>query len=369
MRTPSLIVLLSAVALGGCLASEPPGAHPGILVAFGDSVPAGHGLAAAMGYPGNSNDTYPALLADALGLKAYNMAISGACSGTSAEADTRSAASCTQSILKDEIPAVPADVAGADIVLVTVGANDIWFAQCLRKFMENDTANDPCRDERFAKHLDALETNLELVVARIEARLRPERLVMTLYYDILPAPTDVLADACDLWGPAAMARQPAYAFVPHDTDTFRQAVLDVQQEAWDYGAPILAALNGRIREVADRHAAIVVQLDASGHDMCATLRGGSVDDTWIYGPTWDDGIVDPMDALVPRFHSRPMPGPCPYTLQDPGVTKFPVGVTLPGRTVGYELNFHVNCMPHLTPTGHRAFSEQILQVLRAGPDS
>src|SRR5688500_6127282 len=104
MRHPSAsafaFLALLALALSACVG---PGGgddeRTRVLVAFGDSVAAGHGLGDARGYPSNPSGAFPNLVGESLGLPVHNMAISGACSLTR-ELDAGASANCTRSILE-----------------------------------------------------------------------------------------------------------------------------------------------------------------------------------------------------------------------------------------------------------------------------
>jgi lysophospholipase L1-like esterase len=359
-RSGALAVLV--LVLGGCVADDaPPG--PAALLAFGDSVAAGHGLGLARGYPGNPDGAFPSLVAQDLGLWLGNFAISGACAATSAEGAPGTPDSCLWSVLRDELPGLWLD--SPEVVLVTVGANDIGFVDCLIAFYKADVAGDPCRGDEFERRLSAFRLNLDAVLGEIERTLRPGRVAVTLYYNFFPEAATVLDEACDAFGPAAISRNNAMAAVPHGSEPFRRAVLEVQAEGWEYSSRVVGALNEAISEVGRAHGALLVPFDASGHDMCATVRGLAQDEAWVFGPAWDDGPAAPGTAPL-RYEAPALPGPCPFTAQDPDEMAFPVGVTNQGQALGYELRFRANCIGHPTPSGHRALADQVLEVLGTG---
>jgi hypothetical protein len=285
------------------------------------------------------------------------MGITGACTGTLVEGHENTTATCRRSILKDQLPAVAA--ANADLIIVTTGANDIYFAGCLASFILNDQKDDPCRPDRLEHNLTALEENLGMVITALRDRFGAAvPIVFTEYYNPFPPPTADPDHACDLWYPAAIAREPHLVLVPHDSSYFRTRALAVQEEAWDESHRVLGALNARIRDVAAAHGAASVAWDFSGHDLCATVRGAPVEETWAYGPEWQDGFYL-RDVAVQSYASRPMPETCEGRWLDGAAVDVRYGLVLPDLFAGYWIEFVTNCLPHPTASGHRAMAAQL----------
>src|SRR4051812_23373610 len=138
------------------------------LVALGDSVAAGF---AAGGPPA----AYPALVAARLGYTMENDATPGATAAT---------------VLRRQLPRV---AAAPDVVTITVGANDIRFAQCFGALF--GIGDDPCAGGTYRRTLDRLGRDLGAVLDRLRTRYPRAHVLVSRYYDPLPPRA---ADICGL---------------------------------------------------------------------------------------------------------------------------------------------------------------------------
>src|SRR3954447_17176223 len=128
---------------GGLPAPGPSVPRRPLLVALGASVAAGYGA-------GGLRAAYPARVGARTGRLGRNLAEPGATS---------------EDVLDDQLGRI---LVPPDVVTVTVGANDIRFAECFAARFGLD--NDPCEGADFETNLDALSSNLGTVLDRLRER-------------------------------------------------------------------------------------------------------------------------------------------------------------------------------------------------------
>ena len=169
--------LVALLATLGLLAGPLPAyAAPPTLVAVGDSFASGVG---SFIYYDDGTDcyrspfSYPSQLAAATGLPLTLLACSGA---------------TTDDVLTKQVREIPA---GADLVTVTVGGNDIGYAPVLTSCGLPGMAGQlRRRDRRGAGHLDELPARLARVYAAVKGKAPGARIVVTGYPRLLNGITD-----------------------------------------------------------------------------------------------------------------------------------------------------------------------------------
>jgi hypothetical protein len=331
----------------------------GTLVALGDSVVAGHGLGPdPNGFGHNPSSTYVQQVGDALHLRVANMAMTGACASNatlSTDPNHGTPASCSdRSIMADQINAIPYT---ATQVVVGVGADDIEFAFCLEKWLNNAPEQNQCQsgNATMASKIAALKVNLGTVLDRVNAMPSKPFVTVMGYYNLFAdhATTDDPNTVCDIFYPAAVARDNTLAIYDHSGTSFRAKASDTQHAGYLYGADVVQQLNDAISGVAAAKGATFVNPQATfaGHDMCATIRGGTVSDTYVWGPkfheNWDAILCCDQD-----YDSRPMPATCQFTV--PNRDKV-VTTSVHKDFVGtYTVVFDTNCIAHPTQSGANA---------------
>lgn len=337
-----------------------------MVIALGDSVAAGQGLGPAMGYPNNPL-AFPAIVGGTLGWPVRNHAVSSACAvraeAEGAHPDTPGA--CDVSILNDQIPAVPSD-ATPRLVVVTVGANDIQFAECVVDAIVPELAADGCTPRTLARRLAALEANLDLVAGRLTQRFPGAALVFTSYYNPMPAPAGDDADPCPIFEPLAALRSP---LTLASERALREAARTLQANVYAQFRSGVTQLNETIARAALRADATIATVDFAGHDLCRS-QTGTGEATWVYGPDYDVRFrVKGAAALLAggKTWQGTLPSRCPApTPGEPpefatGEVERRIGVI----EVVYSARVNVNCMPHPTAEGQQAIARAVVAAVPA----
>lgn len=340
-----------------------------VVLAFGDSVAAGQGLGPALGYP-NNDEAFPARVGKALGWPVFNFAISSACAATAATPDAHpdTPAACTVSVLDDQLDRARQEFTGIPrVILLTVGANDIRFAECGLNAIVPDLFDDVCDDETFGAHLAALEANLVRVLGRLAERYPGAEILLTAYYNPMPVPAGAGGEPCPIYEPLAAVRSPLSLVSDR---VLRGAALELQAGVYAKFREGVTALNEAIGRAAVRAGAAVAAVDFSGHDLCVS-KASPPDVAWVYGPDYDvrfrvqgaaallaDGKT--WQGTLPSRCPQPTPGEPPEF--STGERERRVGVI----TVRYSARVNVNCMPHPTAEGQQAIAEAIMAALPDG---
>jgi lysophospholipase L1-like esterase len=288
---------------------------PGRYVAFGDSVPYGHGLAnpgknSQQGLPPDmppSSLAYPTLVAKDLGLSmdlrsagcilaGDNLAVSGAPSNpnswTSRDVDCHYPSGTPVPIHKavdpDELAA--ANLAGnpPSLVTIQVGADDIDFAGCaayllgVRFPLTSIIDSTQCVQtvhgsyqltSRVASELGSLVTGLSEIVKTIEIEAPKARIVVINYYQGVPTAQEPVV------GTSALCR------ILRTEDHGKRTGMKAEANF------LLAQLNGAIATVTSTDPDVTV-VDLSkvfdGHEICvANPRSPRQSNSWLFDGTFD----------------------------------------------------------------------------------
>jgi lysophospholipase L1-like esterase len=334
------VAAIAALTLGGRSgerASGPPVIGPATtvpkpahLVALGDSVAAGYAA-------GGRADAYPAAVGAALDLPVDNLATAGATATT---------------VLRQQLPAVAALRGTPVVVTLTVGANDIRFAECFGALF--GVGNDPCAGDHYDRNLDAFATNLAHVLDRVHGSYPRARVFVSRYYDPLPRTAD---EVCGIDG----ATFSGGGIGDRTTRRLARRVLDQRLTAWQRrlstrAAQRLARLNATIDRVAVMHDARVVDVDFTGHDLCAA-------NPWVFPPDVRARLnfkwagPDYAETLTYTGSPRcvtPCGPPLPFTARFPAT----VGTLVVTGTL------QPNGTPHPDPAGQRALATAFLHAIR-----
>jgi len=339
------------------------------LIGLGDSVAAGHGLGSSDGYPDNGN-AYPRLLAGLLGYAGSDYAITGACAATPGK-DGGSASTpsgCDHSVLSDELPQVTVK---PNIITLTVGANDIRFGDCFKAVVLR-AGDNPCQGAAFDTNLKALSQNLNTLLARIKTKFPGVPIYMMRYYNPVPGVPSTGRDICPASRAlAAIQKKNAQgyiqALITGAIGSYDNTAAEVQSDLYLKAVKIVSKLNLTIETAATAAGAKTVSLDFAGHDFCRTLTGGSVSDTWVYGPSLH-GSVSGFGVINKRIpFDFDLPGTCPAPHREDSLAYYYSGTGhWDGESWAYDFTGKINCMPHPTIDGQRAIARAFKQAIGSG---
>ncbi len=260
-------VLAAVLALGACAGGHRPAA-PDTYVALGDSFTSGAGLPLTRRDAftcGQSSLGYPTLVADAIGAELVDVS----CGGATTENGTQ-----PQSLGREDWPPqLDAVTTSADVVSVSLGANDLaWFSHVMfgcTTAAAADPTSSPCARQGTAPGSDLtavppqIGTRLEALLTEVRSRAPGARVLLVGYPQPVPA-----EGTC-----------PELALATGDYPFVR-----AQWEAMDAAMRRAAAASG---------ATYVDVLEPSeGHDICAGA------DAWVNGSVARPGAAAPYHPLV-----------------------------------------------------------------------
>ncbi len=220
--------------------------------------------------------------------QADNFAISGACATTGLPNCQNSSTT-----VQNEITEAQSLHLKPTLVTLTLGADDINFKSCLLGVLgltnlPGVSNTGTCSNS--ATDLSAIQQNVQNVIARISSVYPGVPIVLTQYYDPLPAsfPVQNTNSPChpqELLYAAAQAFQyhnPTRAFETLITNDAGGAATDYLDNVASSAALVDDQLNTALFRAAatERSAGVAVQtvpLDFSGHDLCEDYPGGSGD--------------------------------------------------------------------------------------------
>jgi lysophospholipase L1-like esterase len=285
LRVTSVAVVL--LAIGGLTVavahSSASVARTNQLLSLGDSIAAGHGLGAD-----DNPSAYPALVGAQTGYDVHNYAVSGACVVSKFEAapfavDEGTPTECpTAGNVVDQVERADADHLAPSVVTLTVGANDVRFANCFESATGFGSVGSQCAGSPdFARRQTALEHNLAGLLTDLEHRFPSAQVVLTEYYNPLPLP-DSSGHACRVFYYAAAASDLVGTAEKYLTGQSDAAAKDYQGSMYDTASRVVGAVNHSIQAVAANHHAQTVALDFTGHDLCGAYENYT---PWVFAPT------------------------------------------------------------------------------------
>jgi Carboxypeptidase regulatory-like domain/GDSL-like Lipase/Acylhydrolase family len=282
------------------------GASGKVIVSFGDSVSAGEGGPVPVGgqpgvaYTGYSHDSsaaYPQVLAANLDATDYNFSQSGACAMSSGLPNCQDLVATTgrPNTVEDEIRQAAAYNLHPNLITLTVGADDISFAACMKTVVGIPLAStdNPCSDS--STDLSHITANVLNILKQISAQYPGVPVLMTRYYFPFPAsfPVNNSKSICgsakglyllDLVG----HRQYEEAAKELVTDSDSSAASRFLNSVVSSGQSIAGKLDNAILAAvtAARNAGMTVstvKLDFVGHDLCQDYPGGA--GGWVLAPS------------------------------------------------------------------------------------
>jgi lysophospholipase L1-like esterase len=387
----SVLVAAAFGALAGVGARAAPSATPPTIVAFGDSIAAGEGSGADRGFPDNPA-AYSAVLGSRLGGSSYNFSITGACAsaGTAAAPGTDSSeCRVSKSIMTQQIPAARRlGPATADVVTITVGADDIHFSDCFRALVFTlggpppAGEPDPCAPAQLATHLQALAANLGTVLSTVEAMYPTAKVAVTGYGNVIPQfvdskPGSLCSTVNYLYAYELLKKGGVKALaLSLLTRSFDKQVGAFQQGLYQYAAGVLQQLNSTIRAAATSYHATYVPLNLSGHDFCRDYASST--DGWVFAPRGTGSFSVNWHGLAQARHfnfqprtlcvpQQPSPGcnvTAPIARSGSKKLDLKVGAVSAQATATYDFSAVLNDFPHLTPNGQIALAGKVRSSLR-----
>lgn len=327
------------------------------IFALGDSVPAGYGLAMNGGYEGSYPQKIQKLWAAKKGYSLKNLASSGAISGDCEEhcnimCEDSLTPQCKKdcidgsvepyiapchSVIEDQMN--PIFNTKSKIVTLTVGADDIGFADCLISWFSKDMTNNPndnnCApgNKKFIKNLALLKKNLTGIFSLLD--MTKDQVFVTLYYD--PFPKAEKSVCKPFYYPLAamglMFHKELAVLYQNQTSTFVNTALNL--------------LNQTIKDAAASYSHVhVVPLNFKGHDFCKKGQNA-----WAYGTK----VVITSEIPFGKTVTKALPSECPY----PPIEESKAIVS------GGNYSFFRNCIPHPTDSGHTAIAKWIIKDIKS----
>jgi lysophospholipase L1-like esterase len=308
------------------------------VLALGDSVAAGFGLRD----PGAQ--AYPALVAASTGRSLDLRARPGAC----VVVDGRG---CATNNVFDQLR----DVGSApDVVTITVGANDIGFAYCFAGLF--GVGSDTCSGASYANALTSFGERLGALVRTLRARWPAATVLVSRYYDPLPA---TAGDLCGL----DRATFSGGGIGDRTTRRIAKRVFDERITTWEQSvftrvSEGLARLNAVIDRVVPRAGGRVVPLDFIGHDLCAR-------DPWVYAP---DVVARVRFRWAGPDYDERLRYRAPIRCHAPCGPAVPFTTSVDARvgTLSFTGTVMPNGAPHPDAAGQRAIADAFVAALPAG---
>ncbi len=255
---------------------------------LGDSIAAGHGVGVSTWDPDDASATppvnanaYPSLVADSLGERAVNFAISGACIGKRGDTmangspfpiSDKTADGCPDDNVNDEVRRLVQSGQQPTVITLTVGGNDIRFGDCFRAVLsisgfESSSASDPCSGTTFANNLDGYEANLTSLLAFLKTTYPQAEIVQTKQY--LPLPIVSPSRPCRIFFLGYLVTDPG-GFATHvRSNDLDSAVADYADKLGSQQVRVVAALNKRINRVTAKLGVPATDTSGfNGHDLC-----------------------------------------------------------------------------------------------------
>lgn len=350
-----------------------------VLFSFGDSIAAGEGHGTSSGYPNDNSSAYPAVLAKRIGWDSYNFAISGACTvnpgtptGVPGIPATGTAPGCkdSKSILQDELPTAAQVKAHPDLISVTVGGNDIRFADCAGALIDSNKL-DQCSGPIFDAHLAALRTNLSYIFQVLHERYPGVPIVATKYGLPVPptltgADMQLCAAAKDLMPALGLLQDvnsgqyvKAAQIVIGGPNSLKARGLVFYADLSLTASRIVGGLNKAIQQASTSKGVHLVDIDLTDHGLCEAY---TVFKSYIFGPLVELSVVARAGPIsksfegfyIPAERCMPVPG-----CDNSRLVRFSKSGSSGGFHYAIVGTFTPNDLPHLTTTGASYYATQI----------
>ena len=376
-RVAVVTAVVVAVMATTCAAAAPGGVPGNQLLALGDSVAAGHGLG-----PDDNSSAYPNLVGMQRGYEVHNYAVSGACVASPFEVapfavDRDTPTDCPRSgNVVDQLARAKADHVVPAVITLTVGANDVRFADCVASATGFGSDSDPCAGSpRFATRQNALLHNLQGLLATITAQYPSAQVILTQYYNPLPA-VDPSRPACRVFYYAAAANDLVGTAEQFARGHMDAAARDYQASIYTQAASFVAGLDASIQTAARLSGVQSVALDFSGHDLCGEYENYV---PWVFAPDAAatltiGGKVLSLGASHSNTFSVTAKDTCTCDASEPGGSVPSKGWN-PSSPVGgveatlHDIHWNANGSPHPNAAGQVAIAAQVAAQVKPWPSS
>jgi lysophospholipase L1-like esterase len=307
-----------------------PGSARPVIAGLGDSVAAGYGL----GIDDNSL-SYPSLVLEEWGRRhgftGLNVAVSAA---TSSDI-------LVQGGQLDRVLELK-----PDIVTLTVGGDDIHFANCLTQLLTKPRgASNPCLGPQLSIRLHRLHKNLTRIFSQLHGANPNVQIYITTYYNPLPA----RPGSKENQSPTSCEVFRAEALLEGASKNLEQRSIRLQDSTYAVAAHVVERLNGTILKAASQHSfvhAVPIHhlfspAGAPHHDFCEPEDFG-----WVFGPAF---VTSPPVSTILPSGALPEFCPDPRTPQD----------TTPIVELDSLLQIFSNCTPHPTEVGQQQIADAV----------
>lgn len=334
----------------------------GAVLAFGDSVAAGYGLGPSLG--NNDNPAaYPSVLAGKLGYGSLNEAVEGNCAAAEKDCPVPSRA------VDWQIQQVPASYKPS-LITLTVGANDINFAGCLKSILQDGdlslaSRNDPCSQGNLRNSLGAFEPNLKSDLTTLKNKYPGVPIMVMDYYNPFPPAPTGLHLACPFSTGATLfyehAQRGWLGAVQMALDQpllFALEARGVQGRIYQDAKTVLGKLNASINAAASGLATVVNTNDFAGHDICSSSP-------WVFSPTGTVDMSLSFAAVTKSAHlfiggSQVCPDPVPSQYEKNLKVSEQFNNRFLRLSGSLDISMGTNCLPHPTVTGQTAIAADFL---------
>ena len=327
---------------------------------FGDSVSAGYGLGPAEG-SGDNPSAYPAVLGQLLGnIPVLNESVEGVCASSTEPVCSNQPHSVDWQIIQVPGSSTPSQIT------VTVGANDIDFADCLKAVLTKadfsmTSSGDPCNPTSLTQDLTAFKQSLTTDLQTLSSKYPGVPIQVMDYYNPFPQPPTPTGSPCLLDKIEAIPYEHTDLHESWAT-IFRNYILHrskyvkdartVQMMMYNGAQTVLGKLNAAVNAAAGGIAKVVDTSDFTGHGICGS---GS---QWVFYPT----VAARFSVTIPLLHKtvnlsfggQICPDPVP-------ANEWNAKETVNTQYVKGTLATGVNCFPHPTTEGQQAIANDFYQ--------
>lgn len=353
-----------------------------VIVSFGDSVSAGEGGpspagpgVAYTGYPDDSTTAYPAVLAAGLGATDYNFSQSGACASNGVATNTK-LPNCQNTIgrtgrpntVEDELSQARPYSLHPNLITLTVGADDLNFAECIKDTIGFPSSGSTCADS--SADLSDITANATNVLKEINAQYPGVPVLLTRYYFPLPTSfpvnnsNSVCGSAKALYL-ASLISQGQYGAAADELVTdFNDSAADKYLNGIvSAGQAVAGKLDGALTAAASaaKQAGVNVttaQLTDTGHDLCQDYAGGT---GWVLGPSlYVYGSVSyGIFSASKTIQYTPSDTCAVWKKGICGGAAINKSGTWNGINYSLTAIYDINDLPHPTVAGQAAFAKQL----------
>ena len=345
------------------------------LLSFGDSIAAGYGLGNSEG-SGNDNEyAYPAIMAGQLNSAYENLAVEGACASNEEPY-------CTKVNVSKQIANATSGNFYPSRITLTVGADDINFAGCLKAIvttpdLNRTNATDPCSPANLKAALAAFSKALQTDLQTLANTYKNVGIqVMNYYNPFPPAPPATACSAIDIFTlqydaasymatfhvPQDVADATAFLKYRYNHAAFERDASEVETRLYIDAEDIILQLNNTIDATAVGVSGVTtVATDDLGFQNICSPAPQSVFAPYVNWSETETTFINDTTTLA-SGHLGADNGPvCVDAFADPNPTFVDLLFPNPfGPAVHFSLSGYLNCFPHPTAQGQAEIATRFL---------